>query len=138
MTFKAVIASGTLLLITGAALADPMAGFDGLAGLKTGHPSEALALPAVQAAAQATLGPDWPAFAAMMVEPGEGGMQGADYYGSTCLQGDCDAGYATLFVDTADGAAYAAWTEDGTLSFAPDNSAWPDTANAAYEFWPEN
>ncbi|MFZ1468010.1 MAG: hypothetical protein WAT09_03425 [Paracoccaceae bacterium] len=126
------------IFCAGLSLAGPLTGFGGLSSLTTGHPSEALALPAVAAEAQVTLGADWPAFQALMAEPGTGGVQGVDYYGRTCVQGDCDAGYATLFVDTGTGKIYAAWTDAGRLTFAPENALWPDAANAAYEFWPEN
>ena len=109
-----------------------------LAALTKAHPADALALPAVKAAAKRLLGKDWADYLDHMDEPGHGGLQGNDYYGSTCTGGDCDAGYATLFVDAGTGAVYAAWTRDNHLFFRPELDSWPEKAASAYEFWPEN
>ncbi len=128
--------------LAGAAGAEEVApGFEGLADMAEAAPQEVLALPAVRAAVQAAVGDDWPVYAAMMENPGKGGLQGADYYGSACPDPACDEGYGTLFVDPVAGAVYVAWTQDGQLFFRPTNGApddgWPLKAQEAYEFWPE-
>ncbi len=116
-------------------------GFEGLDQLPTGHPSEALALPGVEAAVKAAVGRDWPVYQEMIANPGKGGWLGSDYYGSACPNLDCEQDYATLYVDPARGEVYVTWTDKGALYFRPtDGSAddgWPDRANETYEFWPE-
>lgn len=102
------------------------------------EPALVMKRPAVDRALHTLLKDDFATYAAMMAEPGKGRSIGRDYYGSTCLKGDCDAGYATLFVDNENGAVYVAWTESGNLFFRPDLDLWPEKAEVAYEFWPEN
>ena len=93
--------------------------------------------PAVNKALRTLLKSDYNTYTAMIAEPGKGKKIGRDYYGSACLKGKCDAGYATLFVDRGTGAVYAAWTKDGRLFFRPAIEKWPKKAEMAYEFWPE-
>ena len=104
-------------------------------------PSEALKIPAVRKAVQAVLGDDWAVYEAMIQNPGKGGLQGADYYGSACPDPGCEQGYGTLFVDPVAGQVYVAWTQEGRLFFRPTNGqpddGWPPRAREAYEFWPE-
>jgi hypothetical protein len=132
-----------VLALAGAGQAETVAkpGFDGLDRLPTGHPSEALALPGVEAAVKAAVGADWPVYQAMISHPGKGGWLGSDYYGSACPKADCDQGYATLYIDPARGEVYVTWTDSGALYFRPTDGSpddgWPDRANETYEFWPD-
>lgn len=101
-------------------------------------PKQVMQEPAVNKKLRALLQADYATYAAMMAQPGKGKKVGRDYYGSACLKGKCDDGYATLFVDRGTGAVYAAWTDKGRLFFRPAVEQWSDKAETAYEFWPEN
>lgn len=134
--------AGVLCVCASGALAGGVApGFEGVAAVAGGQPAEVLALPAVAKAVRAVVGPDWPVYQAMLRNPGKGGMQGGDYYGSACPDAECAEGYGTLFVDTQAGKVWVAWTDAGRLTFRPDDgsssSGWPEKALEAYEFWPE-
>ena len=101
-------------------------------------PQVAMQVPAVNKALRTLLKDDYATYAAMMAEPGKGKTIGPDYYGSTCLKGNCEEGYATLFIEGGTRAVYVAWTQGGKLFFRPAIEKWPKKAEMAYEFWPEN
>jgi hypothetical protein len=110
MMVRAIAVCGALTMLGVAAVANGThAGFDSLTSMPTGQPSETLAPPEVVAAACRM----------------------------ACLQGNRDAGFATQFIDPANGRVFAAWDDAGGLFFRPDIAGWPERACAADEFWPE-